>query len=156
MSICCFTGHRIIAPELRRALIVHLDRVLGELYRAGFTEFRTGGARGFDTLVALRVLALREKHENVQLSLILPCRDQTKGWPLGERILFEDIRSKADSVRILYESYTPGCMHARNRALVEGSDLCVAYLTDYRGGTQYTCRYAASVGVPLRNIASEL
>lgn len=156
MRICCFTGHRMIAAEVRRMLMLRLDALLEELYRAGFTEFRTGGARGFDTLVALRVLALREKHEGVRLSLILPCRDQTKGWPLGEKVLFEDIRSKADSVRVLYESYTPGCMHARNRALVDGSDLCVAYLTDSRGGTQYTCRYATTMGVPLRNLAGEL
>lgn len=156
MSICCFTGHRTIPAEVRRALIHRLDGVLVELYRAGFTEFRTGGARGFDTLVALRVLALREKHSDVRLSLILPCRDQTKGWPLGEKMVYEDIRSKADSVRVLYESYAPGCMHARNRALVDGSDLCVAYLTDSRGGTQYTCRYATRVGVPLCNLAGEL
>ncbi len=155
MKICCFTGHRTVPAEVRSRLILRLDRLLEDLIARGFTEFRTGGARGFDTLVALRVLYLREKHKEVRLSLILPCRDQTKGWPLGEKLIYEDIFGRADSVRILYESYMPGCMHARNRALVDGSDLCVSYLTDYRGGTQYTCNYAKSVGVPLYNIAND-
>lgn len=156
MKICCFTGHRTVPAEVRAQLIVRLDRLLEELFAQGFTEFRTGGARGFDTLAALRVLYLREKHREVRLSLILPCRDQTRGWPLGEKMIFEDILSRADSARVLYESYMPGCMHARNRALVKGSDLCVAYLTDRRGGTQYTCNYANAAGVPLYNIAIDL
>ena len=156
MKICCFTGHRTVPAEVRSRLIVQLDGLLEKLFARGFTEFRAGGARGFDTLVALRVLYLREKHKEVRLSLILPCRDQTKGWSLGDKMIFEDILKRADSVRVLYENYMPGCMHARNRALVTGSDLCVAYLTDRRGGTQYTCNYAGSVGVPLYNIASDL
>ena len=152
MKICCFTGHRTIAPSARAALIARLDQTLEALVAEGFTEFRAGGALGFDTLAALRVLYLREKHPVVRLSLILPCRDQAKNWRAGEQMLWQDILSRADSVRFLFERYVEGCMHARNRALVNGSDLLVAYLTENRGGTLYTCSYALKNGVALLNL----
>lgn len=152
MKTCCFTGHRTIAPSARAALIARLDQTLEALFARGFTEFRAGGARGFDMLAALRVLYLRQKHPEVRLSLILPCRDQAKNWHAGEQMLWQDIISRADHVRFLFERYVEGCMHARNRALVDGSDLCIAYLTENRGGTLYTCSYALKNGVELLNL----
>ena len=156
MKTCCFTGHRTIATDARAALITHLDQTLEKLVAMGFTEFRTGGARGFDTLAALRVLYLREKHPQVRLSLLLPCRDQAKSWRVGDQLIWQDIINRADSVRFLFDSYVEGCMHARNRALVDGSDLCIAYLTENRGGTLYTCSYALKQGVELLNLGDEL
>lgn len=156
MKICCFTGHRTLLPAAARALTAALDRTLTRLAQEGFTDFRAGGARGFDTLAALRVLALRERHPDCRLHLILPCRDQTKFWTMGERALFESILAKADSVTYMQDTYTPECMYARNRALVDGSDLCVAYLTENRSGTLYTCSYALRQGVALLNLADEI
>ena len=155
MKICCFTGHRQIAFSERARLVARLDALLAELYGAGYREFRTGGARGFDTLVALRVLFFKNTHPDCRLSLKLPCRDQTKGWREGERIVYEDILAAADEVRFLCEEYTPDCMHARNRALVDGADLCVAYLTENRGGTLYTASYALKSNVEFCNLADE-
>ena len=156
MKTCCFTGHRTIAPTTRTHLAALLHQTLEALVKDGFCEFRTGGARGFDTLAAISVLALREKYPNVRLCLYLPCRDQTKDWPFGEHMLFEEILSRADEVHYLTPTYQKGCMHARNRALVDGSDLCIAYLTENRGGTLYTCSYALKQGVALRNLYDEL
>ena len=156
MKTCCFTGHRTIAPATRTHLTALLNRTLDELIADGFCEFRTGGARGFDTLTALCVLALRKKHPHVRLCLYLPCRDQTKDWPIGEHMIFESILKQADEVHYLFPTYQPGCMHARNRALVNGSDLCIAYLTANRGGTLYTCSYALKQGVQLLNLYDKL
>ena len=156
MKTCCFTGHRTIAPATRTHLTALLNRTLDELIADGFCEFRTGGARGFDTLAALCVLALRKKHPHVRLCLYLPCRDQTKDWPIGEHMIFESILKQADEVHYLSPTYQPGCMHARNRALVNGSDLCIAYLTANRGGTLYTCSYALKQGVQLLNLYDKL
>lgn len=156
MKICCFTGHRTIDPEVAPRLTKLLDERLEALAAEGFTEFRAGGARGFDTLAALRVLALQERHPQCKLHLLLPCRDQTKFWRVGDQALFDDILSKAASYRYLADQYTPTCMYARNRALVDGSDLCVAYLIENRGGTLYTCSYALKNKVELINLADEL
>ena len=156
MKICCFTGHRTVSPEHATALSHALDRHLARLAADGFTEFRTGGARGFDTIAALRVLALKERFPACRLHLILPCRDQTKFWRTGEKALFDDILSKADAVNYITDGYTPACMYERNRALVDGSDLCIAYLTENRGGTLYTCTYALKHRVTLLNLAEEI
>lgn len=156
MKICCFTGHRAVSPEIATALTAMLDRHLERLVTEGFVEFRTGGARGFDTIAALRVLSLKEFHPECRLHLILPCRDQTKFWRTGERALFEDILAKADAVDYIADTYTPACMYERNRALVNGSDLCIAYLTENRGGTLYTCTYALRHRVELLNLAEVL
>ena len=156
MKICCFTGHRTIPGGIAVSLTRILDGKLEALAAEGYTVFRTGGARGFDTLAALRVLALRDRRPDCRLHLILPCRDQNKSWREGERELFAYILSKADQVDYVSLAYTPTCMHARNRALVEGSDCCVAFLQKNCGGTLYTCSYALKQKVPLVNLADEL
>ena len=74
----------------------------------------------------------------------------------GERALFDDIRAKADHIEYITDRYTATCMYARNRALVDGSTLCVAYLTENRGGTLYTCTYALKKRVELINLAERL
>jgi uncharacterized phage-like protein YoqJ len=155
-KICCFTGHRTIPTQNVGALVRILDAHLERLADEGYTEFRTGGARGFDTLAALRVVSLCHRHPDCHLSLILPCRDQTKLWRTDERAVFEDILSRASQVRYIADTYTPTCMYERNRALVNGSDLCIAYLTRNTGGTLYTCAYALKNGVALLNLSDEL
>ena len=155
MTVCCFTGHRTIKADRRAQLVKRLDALLERLVTQGYTEFRTGGARGVDTLAALRVLALREKHPQCKLHLILPCRDQTKFWSAGERAVFAEILEAADRADYVSDVYDPTCMYARNRALVDGSELCIAYLTQNRGGTLYTCSYALKNQLELINLADE-
>lgn len=153
MKTCCFTGHRTLPTASRLALVARLDETVENLIAEGFTAFRAGGALGFDMLAALRVLHAREKHPEIKLHLILPCRDQAKNWREGEQILWQDIIDRADSVQFLFDTYRSGCMYARNRALVDGSDLCIAYVTRRTGGTFYTCSYAEKRGVPVLNLA---
>ena len=98
MQICCFTGHRTLPKARAVELVRLLDGHIAALYEQGVREFRTGGARGFDTLAALRVLALRDKHPDCRLSLYLPCITQSDAWPAGDRALYQDILAKADEV----------------------------------------------------------
>ncbi len=153
MKICAFTGHRTVPVSRRTSLALSLDRTIEHLIGEGYTDFRAGGALGFDMLAALRVLLAKAKHPSIKLHLMLPCRDQAKDWREGERLLWQDIIDKADSVRYLFDTYQAGCMYVRNRALIDGADLCVAYLTSNRGGTAYTCSYAEKKGVPVLNLA---
>lgn len=46
-------------------------------------------------------------------------------------------------------------MHKRNRHLVDHSGVCVAYLTESRGGTAYTVDYARKNGVPVINLGEK-
>lgn len=156
MTTCCFTGHRVIPFGKRTALAAILDRRIAALFDVGFTEFRAGGALGFDMLAAERVLLFRESHPACHLHLYLPCRDQDKGWSAHDRAALAELIERADTVTYVRERYSPECMHARNRALVDGSDLCLAYLTANRGGTLYTASYALKQGVRFINIAEEM
>ena len=69
---CSFTGHRVIPRAHRDALIRLVDRGIAYAYDEGCTEFITGGALGFDTLVAERVIAYRRMHPDIRLLLLLP------------------------------------------------------------------------------------
>ena len=157
-KICCFSGHRRISAEKIMRLPALLDRVLDELVKKGFRTFRTGGAIGFDTLCALKCLELKKKYPelNITLELCLPCRNQTDGWSEQEKAVYNFVLREADKITYEQDIYSAGCMHARNRRLVDGSHACVAYLTSNSGGTAYTCNYATEKGVKVINLFNML
>ena len=156
LTTVCFTGHREIPPMHALQLPQLLERSLLELIERGATVFRAGGAMGFDTLAALKVLELRETYSAVQLHLYLPCRDQTRGWRERDVEVYRYVLQHADRCVYTSEEYSAGCMQKRNRALVDGSDLCLAYCTHNRGGSFYTCAYACRQDVELQNLADLL
>ena len=135
-----------------------LTRLLDTLVAKGFCHFKAGGAIGFDTLVALKCLELKKKYPElpITLELCLPCKDQTSGWSEQDKSVYRFVLERADKVSYEYESYTKGCMYARNRRLVDGSDLCVCYLASEHGGTAYTVSYAAQKGVRTLNLYEKL
>ncbi len=152
-----FTGHRDLSPQARTQLPALLDVLLEEEIAAGAVHFRTGGALGFDTLAALRVLAARERHPHIRLHLMLPCPTQTNGWAPEDIALYQSIFRAADSYRYAAPFYYNGVLQARNRMLVEGCDLCVAYLcTSHGGGAAYTAALALQNGAALINLADRL
>ncbi|MBO4980109.1 MAG: DUF1273 family protein [Clostridia bacterium] len=154
-KICCFTGHRSFSDnpkEIRELLNVLLDNLI----TGGYTVFRAGGALGFDTLAAEAVLAKKENGRNIRLELILPCPEQAEHWNADSKRQYHRILSLADSKRYIADKYTPTCMHERNRDLVDGASLCIAYLKQEKGGTAYTCRYAEKQGLRVINLATYL
>ena len=143
---CCFTGHRALPPEERGAIAYQLEQTVIMLIQAGIRFFGAGGARGFDTLAAQTILKLRRKYPHIKLILVLPCLSQTQGWRDEDIKVYESINTAADKVTYTSEKYTQGCMHKRNRHLVDHSSICVCYLTEDRGGTAYTVNYAKKAG----------
>lgn len=151
----CFTGHRSIPKNSAIYLPQQLKSLLTELIEQGAYRFRAGGATGFDTVAALCVLELREKHPHIKLDLVLPCRDQTKNWGEMDKKVYEYVLSQAQTVEYVTDLYTPWCMHERNRRLVNGSQVCIAYLTKSNGGTAYTYAYALENGLEVINLGAE-
>lgn len=150
---CCFTGHRHI-PEADREKIKHrLETVITSLYQRGVCYYGAGGALGFDTLAAQAVLRLRERYPALKLILVLPCLDQTKGWRPEDIAVYNQIKAGADKVVYTSQTYTPGCMHKRNRYLVDNSGTCVCCLTKQTGGTAYTVQYAKSHGLNIIDLS---
>ena len=152
-AICCFTGHRNINENHEMALPSFLDNILDRLIAQGFTEFRAGGALGFDTVVALKVIEKKKQYKNIRLHLFLPCKSQADRWSAEQKATYLFTIQNADEVTYTSEAYTAGCMLHRNRCLVNGSDICVGYCTKDTGGTAYTLNYAKKQNVRTVNIA---
>lgn len=157
MKICCFTGHRVIRLNHLRRLPALLEAELVSLIeKEGVTVFRNGGAIGFDTIAALKVLELRDRYPQIELEMWLPCRDQDAHWSDRQREYYRYILSHANRVHYIGEKYTRGCMQERNRRMVNDSSFCVAFCLHTEGGSGYTCKYSLRSGVTLHNLARRL
>ena len=129
-----------------------LERVIMALYQKGIRYYGAGGALGFDAIAAQTVIRLRESCPGMKLILVLPCLTQTRGWRPENVTEYERIKAQADKVVYTAQQYTPGCMHKRNRHLVDNSSVCVCYLNRESGGTAYTVRYAKEKGLEIVNL----
>lgn len=61
---CCFTGHRDLPAGQEEEIWRRVHTCLEPLLEEGVRYFGVGGALGFDTLVAEKLLALRESRPN--------------------------------------------------------------------------------------------
>jgi len=150
---CCFTGHRTIDAKAFSHIQKCLENEIENLIQQGICCFCAGGALGFDTMAALAVLKLRPKFSHIRLLLILPYRSQARGWSKKDRRTYNHILGKADEAVYTSEYYYAGCMHKRNRYLVDNSEVCLCYLTAEKGGTAYTVGYAREKGLRIINLA---
>ena len=148
---CCFTGHRDCKDD--RRLRKRLKLAVTELItQRNVRYFCAGGALGFDTIAALCVIRLKKKYPDIRLILVLPCPEQDRYWSDRDKTVYKDIMEKADRVIYTSDRYTRGCMHIRNRCLVDNSAYCIAYCGKSEGGTYYTLNYAASKGLEIINL----
>lgn len=155
---CFFTGHREIvghgtrdAETFQEALREWLGLQVEAMVYQGFSTFLCGGARGFDLLAAAAVLQAKQLyHPDLRLILLLPCREQTRGWNERDLALHLAVLQRAEAY-YLQEEYDRGCMHRRNRLLVDLSAAGIAYydVLRERSGTGMTVRYAQSCGTPM-------
>ena len=151
----CFRFRKAIVSESIPELSQRLKNTLLRLIEEGYMYFGAGGALGFDTLAAQCVLSLRKRYSHIKLILVLPCTTQTKGWSKDDIAVYEEIKSQADKVVYTSHDYFRGCMFKRNRHLVNGSSVCIAYLTQEKGGTAYTVNYARQNNVQVINLAAQ-
>ena len=116
----CFTGHRELPTDDLPEISKRLEDTLVTLIEQGYRYFGAGGALEFDTLAAQVVLRLRERYPQIRLILVLPCLNQTRGWPQENIDTYEEIKRCYTS-----EHYFRGCMQKRNRHLVDNSSVCI-------------------------------
>ena len=93
----CFTGHRELPTDDLPEISKRLEDTLVKLIEQGYRYFGAGGALGFDTLAAQVVLRLRERYPQIRLILVLPCLNQTRGWPQENIDTYEEIKRCADN-----------------------------------------------------------
>lgn len=150
---CCFTGHRNIDGNQKEYLTDAVKRVIVELSNKGYTDFCCGGALGFDTLCEEAVIELKDTL-GIRLILILPCVNQDKDWSKENKDRYNRIKTYADEIRYTDDMYHIGCMHKRDRELVDSSSVCVCYKIKDKGGTKYTVDYAEKQGLEIVNLAN--
>ncbi len=150
----CFTGHRTLpAGDEFKRIIGAVDAVIAAAYSRGYRIFIAGGAVGFDTLAACRVIVAQKRLPGIKLRLALPCRNQTEKWTRVEDLaLYKQIMGYAESVDYISDFYTSTCMLERNRLMVDRSALCIAYCTKQKGGSAYTINYAKKEGLGVINV----
>ena len=147
-----FTGHRDVGnyPELKELL----KNTITAFINKGYKYFVAGGALGFDTLAADCVLELKADGKEIELILMLPCKNQADRWSPTAIRKYEGHLKAADKVIYVSETYTKGCMFARNRAMANASSACIAYCNKTDGGTAYTLKYASTLNLTVINLAS--
>ena len=152
MRVCSFTGHRQIKRTHTAPLPELLDRAVEYAYSQGCRLFLSGGAVGFDTLAARRVLAFRVTHPDVELELVLPCLNQDEKWTDPQKDAYAFLLSRADRVRYVAEEYSEGCMRERNAILASEADLLIAYISRPSSGSAQTARMAEKLGKRVYNL----
>lgn len=149
----CFTGHRDISGVKSLVIKHKLKCTIIKLIAEGYCYFVTGGALGFDTLAEQTILELQKNYPQIKLILVLPCISQANKWSKEDKMVYESIKRKADSVVYTSQNYFRGCMHKKNRYLVDSSSVCICYCTKKTGGTAYTIDYAQKKRLQIINLA---
>ena len=69
MKSCFFIGHREASSEILPAL---MEAVEQHIVENGVTEFIVGNYGGFDHMAAKTVIAAKERHPGITLSMLIP------------------------------------------------------------------------------------
>ncbi|MBR6719619.1 MAG: DUF1273 family protein [Clostridia bacterium] len=139
--VCAFTGHRDIPAKDFAAVRDFTKKTVDLLIARGVTEFITGGAAGYDMLAAEIVIEAK-KYASVKLVVAVPCKGQERYYSRCDKERYRCIIEMADDIETLAEHYYDGCMHVRNRYMVDNSDFLISYCTKTEGGSYYTRCYA--------------
>lgn len=122
----------------------------------GFTV-NSGMALGFDMLAVEVCLKL-----GIRVKAFIPCLDQDKLWSSSDRLRYASLLSKVKQTggEVFYVSERPyrGSVdfEQRNRAMVDESNLVIAYWSGDSGGTANCVNYAMSKHRQITNLWKEL
>jgi uncharacterized phage-like protein YoqJ len=146
------TGHRPgkAYPHGDDALwqLIHLaESALAEIKP---TAVISGMALGFDTALAKASLRL-----GIPLWAYIPFVGQEGRWPTPSQVRYHLLLNQAERVRVVCRGgFSAEKMMARNRAMVDDSQLVLALYDGSNSGTGNAVVYAKGRGVPIRNLWS--
>ena len=104
---CCFTGHRHLPAGEEESIWRRVQEHLIPLLEQGGRYFGVGGALGFDTLVAEKLLELRGQYPQIRVILVLPFRDYQSRWTAAQQARAARIESRGDKVGLLLRRPQP-------------------------------------------------
>ena len=164
MKTCAFTGHRPekmpwgkdenspAGIEFKFRLREALEYLIGH----GYTDFLSGGSRGFDLMAAEIVLSLREIYPWIRLTMVCPWNGQAEKWDAKDRERWQQVLEQSDKVIYISDHYEKSVYFQRNAYLVDNAHLLLAcYNGDSHSGTGQTIRYAHRKGIKVSILRPE-
>lgn len=148
---CCFTGNRAFKLPWKHnerdkrclRLKEDLKKEIIKLIQNGYNFFLCGMAQGIDTYCAEIILDLKLIFPYLILECAIPCKEQTKNWLQKDIVRYNSILSQADKSTYIFETYNKFCNQARNKYMVNNSELILAVWNQERkGGTWNTVQHA--------------
>jgi len=152
-SACCFSGHRKLPKDKIENIKKRLSLEIDNLIEQNVIEFISGGALGFDQVVARLIITKKEMGQDIRLVFALPCINQEKLWGAEQKRLYYSLLEKADEIVYVSKEYTKDCMKKRNQYIVERSSYCICAMLYSRSGTGQTVRYAEKQDLYIVNVA---
>ncbi len=143
-------GHRIIEDPI--SVERKLEKLIRQLiHEKEYVEFLVGRNGAFDQLTAsvIRRVKRTVRADNSTLVPVLP-------YPTAEyRETEESFQSYYDEIEICDypNAHFKAAIQARNRAMVDRSDLSIFYVTHNQGGAAQTLRYAQKQNKNLINLS---
>ena len=135
---CCFTGHRILKKDF---CIEQTRQEILKLLSKKYTTFLVGMAKGYD-IECLKVLIELKEEKKLEIIACIPCKNQPERLTKLEKEEYNYLLNFVDQKIYLEENYVAGCMHKRNRFMVDNSSTVIVYKYVDKGGTYYTETYA--------------
>ena len=156
--VCGFTGHR---PEKLpwgtneedprcRALKTLIAREVERAADAGADTFCCGMARGCDLYFAEAVIQVKKTYPALRLEAWIACPEQADLWTEEDRNRWQKLLELCNSVHVVEERYSDGCLLRRDKAMVDRVDELISVWDGSAGGTGWTVRYAKRRGKTLR------
>lgn len=155
--IICITGHRPnglpkeygynLNNEAWTKLKKYIEVTIEECYKYATPNEEltlvTGMALGVDTAFWEIADKLRKSNRNIKIEAAVPFIGQQKKWTHESQKQYKQMLSESDKVTIVSEGgFTTWKMMARNRYMVNKSDIVIAIICKETGGTAQCVKYA--------------
>ena len=135
MKVCCGFGHRDVCETVCGGLTEAIETAI----RSGCELFLTGAMGRFDALFAYTVRQFQKTHPNIRLVCVKPYPtvelDAHRQYYAED---YDDILIPAELLPV----HPKGAIAARNRWMIEQSDLVIFCVTHRFGGAYQALRYA--------------
>ena len=130
--IVTFCGHREISLDTQKRLTPVLYSEIENLIKSGADTFLLGGYGDFDRLCAEVVKTLKDKYPHIISTLVIPYIDRDYDHDLYDNSEYPPIEKTPKKFAI----------SARNKYMVEKSDVVISYVVLTWGGAYETLSYA--------------
>ena len=143
--ICCGFGHREVFENIRE----QVESAVISAIQRGCNCFYTGAMGEFDSLFSAAVRVAKKDHPNIKLICIKPYMtadiNESKEYYTS---LYDDIIVPDELAGIHYKA----AIKARNRWIIDHSDIIIGYTIRDYGGAYSALKYAEKVGKEVINI----